>query len=89
MFDPDVFWKYGGTLLFGSLRSADVAAGCYDPTSRLACRCHVQLTTADDTDIREVVLYYLNLFHMYEEIKEMVRLQFPTRFREVMDTSNT
>ena len=81
-FDPDKFWKYGGTLLFGGPRSADVAAGRYDPTSRLACRCHVQLTTADDTDVREVVLYYLNSFHVYEEMKEMECFQFPTDFEK-------
>ena len=79
-FDPDLFWKYGGALLFGDQRSADVAAGHYDPRSRLACRCNVQLSTADDTDIRQVVLYYLNSFHVYEEIKEMERIQFPTNF---------
>jgi hypothetical protein len=81
-FDPDVFWKHGGSLVFGGPRSADVAAGCYNPTSQLACRCNVQLSTADDTDVREVVLYYLNSFHVYEEIKEMVRLQFPTDFEK-------
>ena len=81
-FDPNMFWKYGGSLLFGGPQSADVAAGYYNPTSQLSCRCHVQLSTADDIDIRQVVLYYLNLFHMYEEIKEMVRLQFPTNFEK-------
>jgi hypothetical protein len=82
MFDPNVFWKYGGSLLFGEQQSADVAAGCYNPTSQLACRCHVQLSTADDTDFCQVVLYYLNSFHMYVEIKEMVCLQFPTNFKK-------
>src|SRR6266581_2816420 len=61
-FDPNVFWKFGGSLLFGDDRSADVNAGRYNPTSRLACRCDVQSTTADDTDIRQVVLYYLNSY---------------------------
>ena len=79
-FDPDLFWKYGGALLFGDQRSADVAAGHYDPRSRLACRCDVQLSTADDIDIRQVALYYLNSFHVYEEIKEMERVQFPANF---------
>jgi hypothetical protein len=65
MFDPNIFWKYSSSLLFGEQQSADVAAGCYNPTSQLACRCHVQLSTADDTDFHQVVLYYLNLFHMY------------------------
>jgi hypothetical protein len=81
-FDPDVFWKYGGPLLFGNERSADIAAGRYNPTSRLSCHCEVQLATADDTDIRQVVLYYLNSFHVYEEIREMARLQFPTTFEK-------
>jgi hypothetical protein len=82
MFDPNVFWKHGGSLVFGGPWSADVAAGCYNPTSQLACHCNVQLSTADDTDVREVVLYYLNSFHVYEEIKEMVRLQFLTDFEK-------
>jgi hypothetical protein len=81
-FDPNLFWKYGGSLLFGGPWSADVAAGRYNPTSQLSCCCHVQLSTADDTDIHKVVLYYLNSFHVYEEIKEMVRLQFPTDFKK-------
>ncbi|KAF8262933.1 hypothetical protein EI94DRAFT_639978 [Lactarius quietus] len=81
-FDPSAFWKYGGVLLFGEQRSADVAAGRYDPTSRLACRCDIQLTTADDTDIRQVVLYYLNSFHVHEEIREMERIQFPANFEK-------
>ncbi len=81
-FDPNVFWKFGGSLLFGDDRSADVNAGRYNPTSRLACRCDVQSTTADDTDIRQVVLYYLNSYHVYEEIREMERLQFPTDFKK-------
>jgi len=79
-FDPNAFWKYGGALLFGDQRSADVAAGHYDPTSRLACHCDVQLTTVDETDIRQVVLYNLNSFHVYEEIREMERIQFPANF---------
>jgi hypothetical protein len=81
-FDPGTFWKYGGPLLFGNERSADVAAGRYNPTSWLACRCDVDLATADDTDIRQVILYYLNTFHVYEEIKEMERFLFPTTFKK-------
>ena len=80
-FDPNMFWKYGGALLFGVQWSADVAAGRHDPRSRLACHCDIQLSTADDADIRQVVLYYLNSFHVYEEIKEMERLQFPANFK--------
>ncbi|KAH9024436.1 hypothetical protein EDB83DRAFT_2527143 [Lactarius deliciosus] len=81
-FDPNMFWKYGGSLLFSDVRSADITAGCYNPTSLLSCRCDVQLATADDTDIRQVVLYYLNSFQVYEEIREIKRLQFPTTFEK-------
>jgi hypothetical protein len=80
-FDPNTFWKHGGALLFGDQRSADVAAGRYDPRSRLACCCDVQLSMADDTDICQVVLYYLNSFHVYEEIKEMECIQFLANFK--------
>jgi hypothetical protein len=82
MFDQEVFWKYSSSLLFGGLWGADVTVGCYNPTSQLACHCHVQLSMADDANICKVVLYYLNSFHMYEEIKEMVHLQFPTNFKK-------
>ena len=82
MFDPNIFWKYGCSLLFGNEHSAAVAAGRYNPTSQLSCHCNVQLGMADDTDVHQVVVYYLNLFHMYEEIKEMERLQFPTTFEK-------
>jgi hypothetical protein len=81
-FNPSIFWKYGCSLLFSDERSAAVAVGRYNPTSQLSCHCDVQLDTADDTDIRQVVAYYLNLFHMYEEIKEMEHLQFPTTFEK-------
>ena len=81
-FNSDIFWKYGGPLLFGNEQSANIAAGRYNPTSRLSCCCDVQLATADDTDIHQVVLYYLNLFHVHEEIREMMHLQFPTTFEK-------
>ncbi|KAN0127818.1 hypothetical protein V8E53_014374 [Lactarius tabidus] len=86
-FDPDVFWKYGGPLLFGDERSADIAAGHYNPTSQLSCHCNVHLDTADNTNIRQVVLYNLNSFHMLEEIKEMECLLFPTDLRGNGDIS--
>ena len=82
MFDANIFWKYRCSLLFGNECSATIAVGCYNPTSQLACRCNVQLDMADDTNVCQVVVYYLNLFHMYEEIKEMERLQFPTTFEK-------
>jgi hypothetical protein len=79
-FNPNVFWKYRGALLFSDQRSADVAAGRYDPRSQLACCCNIQPTMADDTNIRQVALYYLNSFHMHEEIKEMECIQFLADF---------
>ncbi|KAH9064934.1 hypothetical protein EDB87DRAFT_1574675 [Lactarius vividus] len=81
-FDPNVFWKCGGPLLFRNEQSADVAAGCYNLTSWLSFRCDVQLAMADETDIHQVVLYYFNSFHVYEEIREMEHLQFLTTFEK-------
>ncbi len=80
-FDPNVFWKHGGPLFFGDIRSADVAAG-HDPTRLLPCRCGVQMSMADDPDVRQVILYYLNSFHVYEEVKAMERLQFKATFEK-------
>ncbi|KAH9074898.1 hypothetical protein EDB83DRAFT_2312384 [Lactarius deliciosus] len=71
-FDPNMFWKYGGSLLFSDVRSADITAGRYNPTSLLSCHCDIQLATTDDTDIRQV----------YEEIREIERLQFLTTFEK-------
>ena len=81
-FDPSVFWKYSSPLFFGKERSDDVAAGCQNPKSPLPCGCDVQMTTADDPDVRQVVLYYLNLFHVIEEIKELERIQFLSKFEQ-------
>jgi len=39
------------------------------------------MTTCDNPDIRQVVLYYLNLFHTIEEVKEMEHSQFPGEFK--------
>ena len=82
IFDAKVFWKHGGPLFFGDTWSADVAAGRHDPTSLLPCRCDVQMTTADDVEIRQVTLFYLNSFHIHEEIKAMERLQFKATFEK-------
>jgi hypothetical protein len=82
MFDPDLFWKHGGPVFFGDQRSADVAAGCHDPVVSMPCRCAVKMTMADDPDVRQVILYYLNLYNAYEEIKEMERDQFPANFEK-------
>ena len=81
-FDPNGFWKYGGPLLFGEQRSADIAARRYNPTSPLPCFCDVQMVTADDINVREAVLYHLNSFHVYEEVKQMERVQFPAPSEE-------
>jgi hypothetical protein len=79
-FDANIFWKHGGPLFFGDTWSADVAAGRDKPTSFLPCRCNVQMTTADDENVRQVTLFYLNSFHVREEIKAMERLQFEDTF---------
>ncbi|KAH9180273.1 hypothetical protein EDB89DRAFT_1900213 [Lactarius sanguifluus] len=81
-FDPNVFWKYGGPLFFGNQRSVDVASGCYNITTSLPCHCNVQMTMVDDTDICQVILYYLNSYHAFEEIKEMERIQFLATFEK-------
>jgi hypothetical protein len=80
MFDANVFWKHGGPLFFGDTWSVDVAAGCDNPTSFLPCCCNIQMTTADDEDICQVTLFYLNSFHVNEEIKAMECLQFEDTF---------
>ncbi|KAH9167409.1 hypothetical protein EDB89DRAFT_1998092 [Lactarius sanguifluus] len=76
-FDPDAFWKHGGPLLFGDELSAEIAAGRFDPTSTLPCCCAVRMDTADDPDVRQAALYQLARRHLFEEIREMERLQFP------------
>ncbi|KAF8257094.1 hypothetical protein EI94DRAFT_1709621 [Lactarius quietus] len=81
-FEPNLFWKHGGPLFFGDTWSVDVAAGLHDPSSLLPCRCDVQITTADDPEIHQVILYCLNSYHVYEEVKEMEHLQFKTTFEK-------
>ncbi|KAH8978680.1 hypothetical protein EDB83DRAFT_2537509 [Lactarius deliciosus] len=34
------------------------------------------MSTADDPDVRQAMLYYLNSFHVYEEVKAMERFRF-------------
>ena len=80
-FDSSVFWEYSSPLFFGKEWSDDVAAGHLNPKSPLPCSCDVQLTTADDLEVHQVALYYLNLFHVIEEIKEMEH-QFPPKFEQ-------
>ena len=74
-FDPMQFWIKGGPLFFGDEASAEVASG-RDVASVLWCRCEVQMDTADDDEIRQSVLYHLNMRHARAEIDEMDRLQF-------------
>jgi len=74
-FDPAQFWIYGGPLFFGEKMSAEVASG-HDPTSLLPCHCKVKMDTADNVEIRQTVLYHLNMDHASAEIKEMDCLQF-------------
>ncbi|KAH9072210.1 hypothetical protein EDB83DRAFT_2516986 [Lactarius deliciosus] len=76
-FDPDAFWRHGGPLLFGDELSAEIAAGRFDPTSTLPCRCAVRIDTADDPDVRQAAVYQLARRHLFEEMREMERLQFP------------
>jgi hypothetical protein len=40
------------------------------------------MTTADDEDVRQVTLFYLNSFHVHEEIKAMECLQFGETFNK-------
>jgi hypothetical protein len=79
-FDPERFWIHGGPLFFGDELSAEVAAG-RDVSSVMACRCDVKINSADDNNIRQTVLYHLNLEHAAAEIYEMDRLQFPLDFQ--------
>src|SRR6267154_2550582 len=75
-FDPLRFWIHGGPLFFGDKMSADVISG-HDVASVLYCRCEVQMNTADDDEVRQTVLYHLNMSQASAEIEEMDRLQFP------------
>ncbi len=79
-FDLNIFWKHRGPLFFGDIWSADVAAG-HDPTCLLPCHCGVQMSMADDPDICQVILYYLNSFYVYE-VKAMECLQFKATFEK-------
>jgi len=78
-FNPARFWTKGGPLFFGDELSAEVVSGC-DVFSRLHCRCEVQMDSADDDEVRQTVIYHLNMDHASAEIKEMDRLQFPLDF---------
>jgi len=78
-FDPLQFWVHGGPLFFGDEMSAQVVAG-RDVASVLHCRCEVQMDSADDDEVRQAVLYHLNMYQGAAEIKEMDRLQFPSDY---------
>ncbi|KAH9009722.1 hypothetical protein EDB85DRAFT_2162357 [Lactarius pseudohatsudake] len=78
-FNPEMFWKHGGPLLFGDTENTAIANGDYNPTSPLPCGCPVQMDTANDPLIKQAALYHLNWLHAIEEIKEMEQHQFPTK----------
>jgi predicted small metal-binding protein len=80
-FDPLRFWIHGGPLFFGDELSKKVVSG-HDPTSTLPCDCGVQMDTADDDEVRQVVLYHLNMNHISAEIREMDLLQFSSFSRK-------
>ncbi len=79
-FDPMEFWIQGGPLFFGDEVSAEVTFRC-DMASVLCCHCEVQMDIADNNEIRQTVLYHLNMSHAYAEIKEMDRLQFGSDYK--------
>jgi len=83
-FDPARFWIHGGPLVFGDELSTEVVSG-RDVSSVLPCRCEVEMDTADDVEVRQTVLYHLNMGHASAEIKEMDRLQFPSDFKRRWD----
>jgi hypothetical protein len=80
-FDPARFWLHGGPLFFGDTISKEVAAG-FDPTSVLSCQCDVEMATADNVEVRQTILYHLNMDHAVAEIKAMDREQFPLDFQQ-------
>ena len=79
-FDPAQFWIKGGPLFFGDELSAKVASRL-DMSSVLFCRCKVEMDVADDVEVRQTTLYHLNIEHVFAEIREMDRLQFPSDFK--------
>ena len=80
IFNPMRFWIHGGPLFFGSVSSAQVASGV-DISSVLLCGCEVKVDSADDDEVRQTVLYHLNMNHATAEIREMDHLQFPLDYR--------
>jgi hypothetical protein len=80
-FDPARFWVHGGPLFFGDKISGEVTSG-RDVTSVLHCHCEIQMESTNDDEVRQMVLYHLNIAHASAEIKEMDRLQFPLDFEK-------
>jgi hypothetical protein len=74
-FDPLQFWTHGGPLFFGDEMSAEVVSR-HDLASVLHCSCEVQMDMADDDEVRQTILYHLNMEHAIAEIREMDRLLF-------------
>ncbi|KAF8264007.1 hypothetical protein EI94DRAFT_1806339 [Lactarius quietus] len=66
-FNPDMFWKYGA-LSFSAMSEVPMLMQV--------------VITPQAKCLAVVVIYYLNSFHVYEEIKEMEHLQFPTTFEK-------
>ena len=84
-FDPERFWIHGRLLFFGNELSAEVASG-REVRTLMTCQCEVKIDSADDDNIRQTVLYHLNLEHASAEIKDMYRIQFPQDFqRRIQD----
>ena len=80
-FDPAQFWIHGGPLFFGNEMSAEIVSG-RDVANVLRCRCAVEMDSADDVEIRQTVLYHLNMHHASAEIKEMDHLQFGLDYKK-------
>ncbi|KAF8269203.1 hypothetical protein EI94DRAFT_1829080 [Lactarius quietus] len=66
-FDPDAFWKYGALSFLAMSEVPMLMQVIITPQAKC---------------LAVVVIYYLNSFHVYEEIKEMEHLQFPTTFEK-------
>ena len=82
-FDPERFWIHGGPLFFGEELSAKVVSG-HDVKCSMACRCVVRLDSADHEDIRQTILYHLNMEQASAEIREMDHLQFSVDYERRM-----
>ncbi|KAH9068123.1 hypothetical protein EDB83DRAFT_2314655 [Lactarius deliciosus] len=64
------------------LTNAGMAPEWFPKTQDVWIHAMNHMTMVDDTDIHQVVLYYLNLYHAFEEVKEMEHIQFPATFEK-------